>query len=246
MLRGSAAARRVVRFAPEEALPPRESVLSAQGLPAEGSLTPRLRQLLLEARASYLALAAPRAVWQEVSPRTMDSLLASSGAAPDGTVVGRVFPRATAMALFVATVGEHLPARIGRLFDEGALAEAWMLDAVASAATDLLADTLAGRFAAALAERGEGDLAVLPYSPGYCGWPTQGQRSLFDTLRPAEIGVSLNDSCLMLPLKSVSGLLLAGESGIHRFSPDLPVCHACQTHECTRRMASLRSGGPRG
>ena len=73
----------------------------------------------------------------------------------DDLVVGRVYPRAEALAFFVATVGEAVPARIRRLFDEGALAEGWMLDAVASAGADLLADRLAERLQRALRGAGE-------------------------------------------------------------------------------------------
>ena len=155
-------------------------------------------------------------------------------------MVGRVYPRAEGLALFVATLGEAVPARIRHLFDEEELAVAYMLDAVASAGADLLADRLAERYRRrARRSGGWRDARVLPYSPGYCGWPTRGQRPLFDALRPGEIGVTLNDSCLMSPLKSVSGVLVAGPGEAHRFRPDFPFCDDCRTHECGPRMASV-------
>jgi hypothetical protein len=220
-------------------MPEAREVLSAQGLPEEDTLAPRLRRLLDEAMAGYLGLVEPRAVLEEISPEDFAGVLAPLGIPGDDLVVGRVAPRAATMALFVATLGEAVPARIRRLFDEGALAEGWMLDAVASAGADLLADRLAERLERSLVEQGSQEARVLPYSPGYCGWPTRGQRPLFDALRPEEIGVTLNDSCLMSPIKTVSGVLVAGPGPAHRFRPDFPFCDDCRTHECGRRMASV-------
>jgi hypothetical protein len=231
--------REIVRFAKPAAVPEVREVLDAQGLPEEDALAPRLRRLLDEAMAGYVGLVEPRAVLEDLSPASFAAVLAPLGIPGDDLVVGRVYPRAEALALFVATVGEAVPGRIRRLFDEGALAEAWMLDAVASAGADLLADRLAERFQRALGERGSHDARVLPYSPGYCGWPTRGQRPLFDALRPEEIGVTLNDSCLMSPIKTVSGVLVAGPGTAHKFRPDFPFCDECRTHECGRRMASV-------
>jgi hypothetical protein len=231
--------REIVRFAKPEAVPETGDVLAAQGLPEADALAPRLRRLLDEAMHTCAALVEPRAVCEELSPERFATVLAPLGVAGDDLVVGRVYPRAEGLALFVATLGEALPARIRQLFDEDALAEGWMLDAVASAGADLLAERLAERYRQKLAERGRDDARVLPYSPGYCGWPTRGQRPLFDALRPEEIGVTLNDSCLMSPIKSVSGVLVAGPGAAHRFRPDFPFCEDCRTHECGRRMASV-------
>jgi hypothetical protein len=83
------------------------------------------------------------------------------------------------------------------------------------------------------------DARVLTYSPGYCGWHVSGQRALFRVLRPEEIGVTLNESCLMQPLKSVSGVMVAGAAAVHRFRPTYDFCDACATHECRTRMASV-------
>jgi hypothetical protein len=63
---------------------------------------------------------------------------------------------------------------------------------------------------------------------------------LFERLRPAEIGVGLTASCLMDPLKSVSGVLVAGPAAVHRFRPTFTFCDACATHACRARMASVR------
>jgi hypothetical protein len=231
--------RQIVRFAKGEAVPEAREVLAAQGLPEGDALAPRLHRLLEEAMIAAGSLVEPRAVCEELSAESFASVLAPLGIPNAELVVGRVYPRAEALALFVATLGEPLPARIRQLFDDDALAQAWMLDAVASAGADLLADRLAERYRQALVARGMDGVRVLPYSPGYCGWPTRGQRPLFDALRPGDIGVTLNDSCLMSPIKTVSGVLVAGPGEAHKFRPEFPFCDDCQTRECGRRMASV-------
>ena len=231
--------REIVRFAKAEAVPEAGDVLSAQGLPEGDALAPRLHRLLDEALRTAAALVEPRAVCEELSAGSFASVLEPLAIPREDLVVGRVYPRAQALALYVATLGEPLPARIRQLFDDDALAQAWMLDAVASAAADLLADRLAERYRQDLVGRGMDGVRVLPYSPGYCGWPTTGQRPLFAALRPEEIGVTLNDSCLMSPIKSVSGVLVGAPGEAHRFRPDFPFCDDCQTRECGRRMASV-------
>jgi hypothetical protein len=231
--------REVVRFAKREALPEAKEVLSAQGLPEGDALAPRLRGLLEEAMATAAVLVDPRAVCEELPAESFEAVLAPLDVPRGDLAVGRVYEHAQALALFVATLGEPLPARIRHLFDEDALAQAWMLDAVASAGADLLAARLAERYRQALVARGMDGARVLPYSPGYCGWPTRGQRPLFDALRPEEIGVTLNDSCLMSPIKTVSGVLVAGPGETHRFRPDFPFCDDCRTRECGPRMASV-------
>ena len=83
------------------------------------------------------------------------------------------------------------------------------------------------------------DIAVLRYSPGYCGWHMTGQRKLFEFVQPDRIGVSLTPSCLMQPLKSVSGVMIAGPREIHNFEPSYPCCAECETHGCRARIERL-------
>ncbi len=237
--------RTLVSFPIAELRPEVGEVLRAQELPAEDALAPRIRRLLDDAFADYLALVEPRAVYAEVTPSDFAALLAPLALPSDGCVVGRVSAQAEGLALYVATLGPVLSRRIRQLFEQDALAEGYMLDAVASAGADLLSVRLAACFARARAGRGASvDARTLAYSPGYCGWPTSGQRPLFAALAPDEIGVSLNESCLMTPLKSVSGVLVSEAVAAHRFRPDFSFCGACRSRDCGGRMASLLGPPP--
>jgi len=231
----------VVRFDLEEALPPEDEVLRGLNMPSGAGLPARLRTTLDDAYAIFRELASPIAVLEDLPSEDFGAVYEGEGCNPPASPLPRIVPASRALALYAATVGERASARIGELFALHDLAVAYFLDGIASSAADRLADLLADRFAARL--RSEGLPAeqsqVLAYSPGYCGWHVSGQRKLFERLCPEQIGIQLNDSFLMTPLKSVSGVLVAGPGEAHRFRPDYPFCEACTTHECGRRMASV-------
>ena len=84
------------------------------------------------------------------------------------------------------------------------------------------------------------EMAVLGYSPGYCGWHITAQKKFFNFLKPGEIGITLNDSCLMTPLKSITGVLVAGPKDIHIFKNDYEYCDTCKNKSCLERMKRLK------
>jgi len=233
--------RSVVRFDLEQASPRREDVLVAQGIPPNALLPARVRDALEAAFALFSELARPVGVFDEIEAGEFEAVYAGEGCNPPESPLRAIVPKARALALYSATLGEPASARIGELFHEHELALAYLLDAVASASADRLSALLGERFARTLRERGlcADETQVLPYSPGYCGWHVSGQGRLFARLQPQEIGVHLNQSFLMTPLKSVSGVLVAGPAEAHRFRPDFPFCEACATHDCRHRLASL-------
>ena len=58
------------------------------------------------------------------------------------------------------------------------------------------------------AELAPGESMMTRYSPGYGDWPLEAQRRLLELLdTPRAIGVSLTDSLLMVPSKSVSAVI---------------------------------------
>jgi hypothetical protein len=119
-----------------------------------------------------------------------------------------------------------------------------MLDGVASAGAEHLSSVMAKRYEEIVisALKGHSTARVLPYSPGYCGWHISGQRRLFAALKPQTIGITLNSSCLMQPLKSVSGVLVAASPEDHDIEPAYSFCVDCTTQECRDRARSLSGG----
>lgn len=70
-------------------------------------------------------------------------------------------------------------------------------------------------------------------NPGSLGdWPIYQQRQVFSLFGDVEslIGVSLTESCLMNPVKSVSGILFPAEF-------DFKSCMLCTRHPCSKRKA---------
>ena len=177
--------REILTFTPEQILPSESTLLRDQGLPDRARLSARLAAGFDEAVGLFRALAEPRAVVQEVERSLVESILEEAGPLEERPVVGRILDKAGACALYVATLGEPVSERIRGLFAEHDLALGWTLDSVASSAADRLGELLATRFRDALVGRGAVDPRVLPYSPGYCGWPTRGQGSLFEEIEPS-------------------------------------------------------------
>ena len=113
-----------------------------------------------------------------------------------------------------------------------------MVDSAASLAADLLATAIEEKLKKVKTHVREDEI-ILGYSPGYCGWHISGQRELFQYLKPESIGITLNNSYLMNPLKSISGVMISAKAETHIFSPKFKFCKSCQTRSCINRMRSL-------
>ena len=66
------------------------------------------------------------------------------------------------------------------------------------------------------------------FSPGYCDWLVAEQKKLFELLPSDFCQVSLSDSCLMSPIKSVSGFIGIG-AGLKQSGYQ---CNWCSDENC--------------
>jgi hypothetical protein len=226
-----------VTFTVEEAMPGREAVLEQMGMARPAEVSARSGALLEAAGEELTRMAEPVGLVDDVSTPEFEAVYRGEGLNSHDTPLAQIYPRAAGLALFAATLGEPVSARIRELFAANDAARGFVLDAVASVSADRLAGLLAERIRWRASEAA---ITVVAYSPGYCGWHISAQRALFARLRPGEIGISLNDSYLMRPLKSVSGVLVSGSGRIHRFRGEYSFCEACATRQCLPRMASVR------
>ncbi len=231
----------VFTYSPREVLPDREEVLRSQGYPEEAHISPATEALFRDAAAEFLHAAAPVGVVEPIPIGTFLMLYRGEGHNAPRTPVADIAPHADALALFVATIGEPVCRQIRQGFADRDYAKAYMLDTIASVAADKTAELAQRRFEESLNEAGNAgrDVAVLRYSPGYCGWHVTGQRKLFENAKPDRIGVSLTESCLMQPLKSVSGVIIAARREVHDFDATYPCCAECDDQGCRSRIEQL-------
>jgi hypothetical protein len=228
-----------------EVEPTREAVLRSLGVPSHRPAGARVERLLEDAIAELRERAEPRGVFAETAKDAFADVYQGEGDNEEPSPLSEIFPRADLLALFAVTVGAPLSERITSLFREGRPALGAVLDAVASEGAELAANHLDHVvFEQALREgRTIAENRLLRYSPGYCGWNITGQRALFAALRPEGIGIRLNESCLMEPLKSISGVMVVGPAEIHDFDDDYPFCTDCLTKDCRRRIRAIRPEG---
>jgi hypothetical protein len=224
-----------LRAAPDPA-----TVLRTQGIPEGHEIPHRVADLVESARSAYEALAEPRGIVREISLPDFLETYEGEGRNAVPSPLPRIVRRAHWLALFAATIGDPVGRRIAELFGTNEPALGSMLDGIASERADAAATYLGRSFLDHLTDTGqaEPDTRVLPYSPGYCGWHITGQHRLFAHLDPGQIGIQLSESCLMSPLKSVSGVLVAGPGEIHDFDNAFEFCLDCATWECRERIAS--------
>lgn len=232
--------RTIVQLGAEEITPTREEVLVSQRMTGR-KVPDRILALLDTAMELFKRLAEPVGIIQEWPIEDFGRVFDGKGLNDPEGPVRIIVPRADAIALFVATLGNALLVKSSELFKQGEAPLGYMLDAVNSSAGERLGKRMGERFVALLPEelRKKKVLVSQYYCPGHCGWHISGQEKLFEAVRPEEIGIDLKANHAMYPLKSISGVLVAGDLDIHRFKPLFSFCRNCKEHKCVERLALL-------
>lgn len=220
----------MIDFPLERLEPAPAEVYAALGLKSGSLPSPNSKALLGRALELFRGLSEPRGLSRPITAAEFAAVFHGSGRNAAQAPLAGIFPRAAQLHLFAFTLGEKISGEIRRLFAGDDFALGAVLDAVASLAADG-----AGRAAEEWAEAREAGLKACLYSPGYCGWHISAQGPLFAFLKPEAIGIRLNASFLMTPLKSISGVLVAGPAAIHRIRGDFPFCAQCQSPVCRER-----------
>jgi hypothetical protein len=231
----------IVHFSFDEVIPTVEAILKAQGVPESVSPDVSLTRLAEHALALYQDSVWPSGICAEISVSDFENVYEGEGGNDADSPLVHIYPQAEHLTLFAVTMGESVCSEIKRLFDTNEPALGSMLDAAASQGAELASQGMVKQVREKLKARFDNidSKGILEFSPGYCGWHVSGQRKLFQFLQPEEIGISLNDSCLMQPLKSVSGVIVYGPMEIFDFDMTFPACENCQTYSCRDRVRAV-------
>jgi hypothetical protein len=152
-----------------------------------------------------------------------------------GKIVAGQLSRASALAVFLCTAGKGIEQLSRGLMSGGDPFTGYVADCMGSLVVEAAIDRIHDALERHVAARG---LRITNrYSPGYCEWHVSEQQKLFRLLPQGYCGVSLTDTSLMRPVKSVSGFIGVGAQV--RRAPY--TCNLCDLHECLyRRLAGER------
>ncbi len=159
-------------------------------------------------------------------------IVLASGAVFEGAA-GAFLKHATMMATFVVTIGSAVERLSRGWLKAGKVMQGAIADAIASQSVDAAGELLCQEIRKWAQARGCD--TTPPYSPGYCGMTVRQQIPLFASLPTRLINVRRTESCLMLPVKSISGLVGIGPAD--KVSPQGYPCESCTHPDCMQRRA---------
>jgi len=233
--------REIIEIRVNDVKPDRDDVLKTQGIPPGKKPSENLEPLFKRAMELFLELSHPLCIISEISIPEFEVVYNGEGSNEKRTPLDEIFRKAENLALFALTIGDKVSQKIDELFKSNEFALGSILDSVASDGADKAADIVENHFLNLLSNEGKinPSTGILRYSPGYCGWHISGQKKLFEFFHPEDIGITLLDSFIMKPLKSISGVMVAGKKEIHNFEDSYPFCKQCKTHSCRDRIRAL-------
>ena len=218
-------------FSKDELLPNKEVVLATMGMKNCSPIPPEVEDLFHQGIEEFKTLSDPKGFYKPISKKELEDIYQGKGQNEPETPIELIYKRSGHLALFICTLGKMVSNRIDILMKEKDYPLGYMLDRIASESAELAVEKAEQHFT-----NHTNSEKTLLYSPGYCGWHITAQEKIFKFLKPETIGVTINESCLMAPVKSVSGILMAGSKSIHNFKNNYPFCRYCQNFACRDRI----------
>ena len=150
-----------------------------------------------------------------------------------GNIILRQLRGSETYALFMCTAGEEFEAFQQRLKTEGDMVRVFIADALGSVIAEKCADQMELTLQESIDKLGWHH--TNRFSPGYCGWHVSEQQKLFPLFDGHTCGITLTDSSLMVPIKSVSGII-----GLGREVRKLDyTCGLCTYEKCYKRKKKI-------
>ncbi len=151
-----------------------------------------------------------------------------------GRIITRHFRNVEFFAVLLATIGSESENISKQAMSENDLLAGYFVDAASTCVVENTADAVERELQSTI--EAEGLRATNRYSPGYCGWNVEDQHKLFSFFPTEFCGVVLNESAMMIPMKSVSALIGIGE----KVQKEEYECEICDAEFCYRRDREKR------
>jgi hypothetical protein len=146
-----------------------------------------------------------------------------------GKSVSILMQNATKLAMFVCTAGALISNLAKDIMEKGEFLEAYILDVIGSEIVEKVKDKLHNHLHESVAT--EGLKCTNSYCPGYCTWSVSEQSILFSFFEENFCDVQLSESCMMKPVKSLSGIIGIGKDVEFKKH----ACETCSSVKCIYR-----------
>ena len=186
----------------------------------------------LEARL----LAAPKGIWHAYDYDSEKQIVqADPPFYIKGEKIGRHLRGADRVILLSASVGEGIEEAVTKYFSEGCYAYSVLLDAAATTAVEQIADAMEKTIQPKASAKGY--TMRWRFSPGYGDWSMEQQPELIRLSHAADIGVSLTESLMLYPRKSITAIigLIRADKACAQTAPTPKGCASCSQVNCPSR-----------
>jgi len=206
-----------------------KNIIATMGYPA-GDIPDGYNQILMELFEKAKGIVSPQCGFVIVPQGSSSS---SNGTVTIGGVkfktdkiVSSPLKKMSGSALFLGTVGAEFDEWSKVTFNAGDPLAGYIIDILGSEIAESIADWVTDKINLYASENGM--KCSNRYSAGYCGWSVAEQQKIFKFFPENFCGISLMESSLMKPHKSVSGII--GISSDIKWK-DYP-CEACNVNHC--------------
>jgi hypothetical protein len=192
---------------------------------------PQIVEMIDEIYVKVAEIAKPKAIYTLLKGKVLSKSFIEIGIETFkvGPIITSYLANVSHFGVFIVTAGGEYDHYLKQLRENGDIVNEFLADAVGSE----IAEATVRYVMKEIADEVEMlDFTITnPYSPGYCGWILKEQKKIFSLFSLDNFGVSLSESSLMSPIKSVSGIV-----GIGKDVLKLPyTCEICTMKNCYKR-----------
>ena len=186
---------------------------------------------LLEEAKSYLKIKGGfNLVQNDVSVIGKSRLIIGNIEFITGNIITTQLQKIEGSALFACTLGKKYDKWCRAFDDQNDIFHHYFADAIGSEIIEAAVDWLEGQI---IFEAKKLSLnCTNRYSPGYCDWNVSDQHNLFSFFPENFCGIEVTDSALMIPIKSVSGIVGLGKNVKRKAY----TCNICTMENCYLRI----------
>lgn len=149
-------------------------------------------------------------------------------------IISKYLRNSDTIAILVATIGDRLEHIVKQKMDHNEFLTGYVIDRAASELVEKTVQLVEDTLFEITAEK---KISITNrYSPGYCGWNVKDQHRLFSLLPEGFCGISLTESSLMIPIKSISAIIGIG----NKVRKEDYACKLCEIDFCYKKNTEMK------